>query len=67
MKAAKKVTAQYYGGPWDGKSQVFETDQAIVQIPVFFDFEGGMTHTGVEHQYLRTTPTVLIYIGVVWI
>lgn len=67
MKAAKKVTAQYYGGPWDGKTQVFETKVELVTLPVFFDFDAGMMHTGMEHHYARTTPTVLIYMGVFWV
>lgn len=60
----KAIKAEYFGGPWDGKIQVFETDTEFVTLPVFFDFESAMTHTGMEHQYLRTTPETLIYMGV---
>lgn len=65
MMKAKAVTLTYYAGPWDGRSEKFETDVQFVDLPVYFNYELGQVCMGFVHKYLRDDESkALIYQGV---
>ncbi len=60
---AKAVTLVYLGGPWDGRSDKFETEVGHVTLPVWFHWEQKQIQYGKQHFYQRQSG-FMVYQGV---